>query len=478
MMRFEQVVLASPDLPLDVPVQGVSRTVLRLPAVALVVALLWASFLALIFPYPVQDDAKQYDTIAENLVAGHGFSLSIAPPFTPTMYREPAYPVFLSGVFLIAGHRPAAAQAAQIMLFLLTVLFVHWIAQAAFDEKTAQLASLATALAPPLANFPSYLLSETFFTCVLVALVWALLKTVSGKRVRWFVFTGLLWGTAILSRAITMTFAVPIVLAWFLLHRQTQVTRTRLAVCYIACLCSALALVGPWVLRNQRQFGTGAIALRGGRVIWERAQRLDYTPAQVAQTLVFSFSEFAGKTVFPKAVDRPRDFLLRESGLANQRVYQWEAEGLSEQQIEQRFLQEALPRLHAHPLIYLAQSGLEWIKLTAFSYLPVLNERALEEQIKTMRSGRLLLAVARGAIRMLAFPVLLLAGVGGYMRRLEWRRWLFVALPIIIISAAYCLFSAYGRYAVPLLPLYLIFASAGWRALWPTIRFNVGFELR
>ena len=444
-----------------------SRVIPRPLFAALLIALLWSGLLAVIFPYHATDDALEYDRIAQNLATGHGFSLSTVPPFVPTMYREPVYPLLLSGVFRIAGHRYGAAQAAQIGLFLLTVLLVYHTASMTYDARIAQMAALCTALAPPLANFPSYLLSETLFTCLLIALVWALVKTVSSARVWWYVLVGFLGGMLVLCKAIAVLFVVPIIVVWMVSPRcAKQIGFARRMGRSLVFLVSACLVVCPWIVRNQQRFGSGtAVALRGGRAIWQRAQQLEQTPVQVVQTMVFSMSEFLGKALFPTAVDRPRDFLLRASGLSNQRMRAWEAEGMSPAHIDQRFLEEGLQAIRAHPVRYLAQSGLEWLKMAAFIYLPVLNEPRVEDATRRVSGGRLGLAMLRGGLHLSAFAILIFAYLGAWVTRVEWERWLFIALPVVVLTVAYSLLSAYGRFAVPLVPLYLILACAGWRTL-------------
>lgn len=430
---------------------------------AVALAVIWSGSLALVFRYQATDDALEYDRIAQNIVAGHGFSLSVAAPFAPTMYREPLYPFFLSGIYRLAGHRYGAVQVAQIALFMLTVFLVYQIGHQAFGEAAGRLAALATAMMPTLANFPSYLLSETLFTYLLVALVWVLQRTGPGAPLRRYGLAGALGGVCILCKAVVVVLLGAIILAWVFMSRRSETSRWPLALRCATFLLSASVVVMPWVIRNRVCFGAGSsIALRGGRGVWQRAQRLEYGPTQVVQTVVFSMSEFLGTSIFPDAVDRPRDFLLRESGLANQRVRAWEAEGLSPTQIERRFLTEGVQAIRAHPVRYLAHSGLEWLKMCAFSYLPVLNEPRVEAIFQRLPSGRAILAVLRGLLRLLALPILALAVFGAYVTRAQWRQWFCLALPIIAMTAVYSLFDAYGRFAVPLVPFYLIFAAVGW----------------
>lgn len=434
-----------------------------MPLTAMLIAAAWSGLLATGFSYHATDDAQEYDQIAQNLAAGHGFSLSTAPPFLPTMYREPFYPFFLSGIYRLAGHRYGAVQIAQIGLFVLTVLLVYQIGRHAFGETTGMLAALMTAVMPTLANFPSYLLSETLFTCVLVALVWVLQRLGPHAPLRWYGLAGVLGGLGVLCKAVTAVWLGAIILAWMLMSRRPKTPRRLLALRCAAFLLSTSIVVVPWMLRNRACFGAGSsLALRGGRSLWARTQRLEYGPTQVAHTVVFSVSEFLGTSIFPDAAERPRDFLLKESTLANRTLMAWRAEGLSDPESDRRFRREALQQIRRHPVLYLAHSGLEWLKMCAFSYLPVLSEPRVEAVFQRLPSGRVILAAFRGLLRLLALPIMALAWFGAYVTRAQWRQWFPIALPIIAVTAVYSAFDAYGRYAVPLVPFYLIFAAAGW----------------
>ncbi len=438
----------------------------RIPLGVLLIALTLGSAVALCRPYDPTDDAAQHDQIAQNLLAGHGFSLDASAPFAPSMYREPAYPLFLSGIFFIAGHRYPAVQLAQVLLFVLTVLLTYLVGMHAFNARIGRIAALVVALMPALAGYPRYLLSETLYSCLLLALVWALGKTVPAGRLWWFVAAGWLWGATVLCRATAIVLIAPIGLVWWMLHRREQGHVMRRAAGYAAFLLAAAVLVAPWVARNRGRFGDGAfVALRGGRAVWERAQRIEDAGERALQTVVFTLSERAGKALFPDAAQASRDFLLRESTKGNEQVAAWQAAGLTEFEIDRRFMAEGLARIRQHPVIYAFQSGLELLKMTAFGYLPLLNEPDVQAAFQQSPSGRAFLALVKALLRLLALPLLVLAGVGAYANRVCWRRWLWIALPVLVFNLAHALLNGYGRYAVPLLPYYAVFAAAGWAAL-------------
>ncbi len=439
----------------------------RLPVGALIAAVVGSGVLAMMWPYQPSDDALVYDRLAHNLMAGHGFSVSAAPPFTPTMQREPAYPLFLSGVFLIAGPGYGAVQLVQMAFFVLTVLLIYRIAQRVADERTAQLAAWGTALAPPLVNYPTYLLSETLFTVLLVGLVWALMETVSRAHLRWFMLAGVLWGLTVLCKAIMAPFGLLIGAVWMAASRRGVSPSGRsLVVGALVFLLSASCLVAPWVVRNYRRFGVASItSLRGSKAIWERSRKLSYNTQAITHQAVYGLSEYLGHRFYPEAAAQARDVLLRESAMANQRQAELAAAGYSEAAIDHTMLAEALEPIRHHPLRYVAQSTLEAIKLTAVLYVPLLNEPMVEARFRQLPSGDILLSVLRGGFRLLAFALLVLALIGACAVSPIWPRWLLVFLPIVFLNVAYALTVGLGRYAVPLLPYYCLLGAVGWQCL-------------
>lgn len=431
---------------------------------ALVVAATLSGALALAFPYQPTDDARQFEVLARNLHAGRGFSLAEHPPFTATMTREPLYPLLVAGVYAVAGPRYGAVQVVQIGLLLVSVALVYWIGLEMFGPSVARAAALITALAPPLVNYPSYLLSETLFTALLVLFVWTLWRAQGRQPLWWAAAAGAVWGLSVLCKTLMAPLWMLVAAAWWLaLRRQPGGASAwvgRIAVFTVG----GMLLIGPWMLRNVAQFGTGnLVSLRGSKAMWERAQRIAYTPEQLRQSLVYSLSEYVGHRVFPQAAAHPREVLLRESALANARQAALLASGLSESAVDRVMMGEAAAVIRQHPFVYFGQCFVEWVKSTAVTYLPVLNEPRVETLSLTYPHGRTALSAIRGLLRLLAYPLLGFGVWGLVALRREWRRCWAVVVPILALNGLLSLVSGLGRYGVPLVPLYALVAAVGWQ---------------
>src|SRR3989338_4946887 len=68
-------------------------------------------------------DGEGYHWLAKNLLAGHGFSWNSSPPYAPTQFRQPVYPMVLSGLYAL-GFNPVGAGIVQNALGAGTAVFI------------------------------------------------------------------------------------------------------------------------------------------------------------------------------------------------------------------------------------------------------------------------------------------------------------------------------------------------------------------
>ena len=94
-----------------------------------------------IFSQPVTSDQALYNRVAQNVLAGRGFS-----DFGRDAGMEPVYLLFLAGVYGLFGHNYDTVRIIQIILFALLAIFIFLIAEKSFGRKIAIYASLASAL--------------------------------------------------------------------------------------------------------------------------------------------------------------------------------------------------------------------------------------------------------------------------------------------------------------------------------------------
>lgn len=428
--------------------------------IIILVATVIGSFFAFCFPHPVAKDALQYDTLAWNFAKGHGYTLSLSPPYLPTMVREPVYPIFLAGIYTLFGHNYVMVKIIQIILFALTALMAYLIASKIFNKKAAIASGFLVAFCPTLANFPSYLLSETLFTFLLSLTILWLIRTAYRRRIVYFLVAGILLGTLTLCKAVMFLFVLFVMAGFWILQRRDIAAKERW-INYSALIFTFLLTLSPWLIRNYTQFGTFNIALRNGKTLYGRALKLDCSFEDWKRAAVFGISEYLGSKIYSEAIDSPKDYLLREDRIAGEKIRELIKAGYNETQADMLITKDAIGKIRKRPAKYLAQSFFEAIKMIAFFYLPLLNEPHIIEKFENLNNGRLILATLRGVFKCSGYLILLLAISGIFATRTKWREWFFIVVLIIYINFIYSLLFGWARYAVPLIPYYLIFTSVG-----------------
>lgn len=220
---------------------------------------------------PPRDDAIDYELLARNLAAGHGFTLR--PP-EPSVFRPPLAPAFLAAVYLLVGPKFLAARLAQAALSAAAIPLTYALARAFAPRRGALLAAALVALSPALAAHASLFQTETLFSVLTVAAVLALLRgyaaaatrSHSGRAWAWAVVSGAVLGLANLARPTLLALPLLLPLAWALLDARR---RRGVALGCVAAL-SAIVVIAPWTLRNYAVSGAFVpVALnRLGMTVW------------------------------------------------------------------------------------------------------------------------------------------------------------------------------------------------------------------
>lgn len=421
------------------------------------------SFFAFCLRHPLGPDAIEYDTIGWNLTRGNGFSSQALAPFVPTMHREPVYPFFLGAIYKVFGHYYEVVYLFQIFIFSLTCILVYFLARDIFSEKTAKYSAVFTALCPTLANYPSYILTETVFTFLLCLSMLVLMKTVKDHRGTLYLASGVILGITVLCKVVMMLFFFMVFLGVFLLKKDRKYFYKK-SISPLAIFSLAfLTVLSLWIYRNYRLFSSAQISLRGGAALWEVAYKLDDSFEDMKKAVIFNFSEHLGNLLFPGAADSPRDFILMRSKKSHDLEEQLRQQNFNPVEIDSIMKKESLKKIrnHRYPFLkLLAHVPLELIKMTAFLYIPTLNEPHIINKFYNLKNGKILLSGIRAIFRLSVYPILCLVIISIFRNRIHWRQWFFLVSIIIYINFIHSILFAIGRYAVPLIPFYLIFASA------------------
>jgi hypothetical protein len=218
------------------------------------------------------DDMFQYDMLARSIVSGNGFrwyaqgdldliqqyikldltNVAYDPRGLLTTFRAPLYPAFLAVIYFFAGIGPGrffAARLAQVFLDACLAPLAYLTARRLFpaNESAAGMAAWVIACYPMLIIYPLALATENLFFVLVLAGFLLLLKAVDKPSILNFIFAGITFGLAALTRSIILFAAGLIVLwVWFVLRER----RGALALCL-----AMAAVILPWVVRNSLASG-------------------------------------------------------------------------------------------------------------------------------------------------------------------------------------------------------------------------------
>ena len=169
------------------------------------------------------------------------------PANTPTAHWSFIYPLFLAGIYAVAGYHPLAARLLQGAVGgALICLLVYLIGRRVADEATGLIGAALAAVYGYFIYYSVALMTETFFiVLVLLALYLSIELKENPTLIRW-VGLGFSMGLAALLRQTVLLFA-PFLLFWLLMELRARAVRWW----YFALPVVIMALlISPWTIRN------------------------------------------------------------------------------------------------------------------------------------------------------------------------------------------------------------------------------------
>ena len=217
-------------------------------------------------------DAQNYHLLAVNLLSGHGFSQGIEPPYSPEMFRTPAYPAILAAIYSLVGFKPQYALLIQTLVGALTCVIVSAVERQVFGGRSGGISGWILAGYPPCVMYDISLLTESIFTCLLSANTYFYFRYMESRELKHSAACGVLLGMATLCRPIAMF--VPVILIVVLLSsRLLGLVKGNWKPLLLACAAlyaGYVVCVYPWALRGEAISGQGRISHLGGADIWMR----------------------------------------------------------------------------------------------------------------------------------------------------------------------------------------------------------------
>ncbi len=197
-----------------------------------------------------------YYEIANNLVAGHGFTRSAGEPYVPDSVRMPLYPLFIAGILNIFGSYKALF-IIQALLGSASAVIAWMIAREFLGPRLSIAVGLLTALEPYTAYLTGLVLTETLFTFVFLCFIYCFLRYLKNRSLRMLVLTSALLGIATLIKPTTQY--VPIFMLVIMLWNGGFNVKRFLLKEVPVVLGVFLLILSPWIYRNYETFGNTSL---------------------------------------------------------------------------------------------------------------------------------------------------------------------------------------------------------------------------
>lgn len=204
------------------------------------------------------DDTRGYMQIADNVLAGNGYSMSTSSPYIPDGMRTPVLPYVFVGVISVFKS-PLPYVFIQIALSGMLAILTFLCARLITGKVSVALLSAALMMFEPFSFFITLsLLTETLFATLITFSLYLIIRYMDEGGIVRIAVASAIFGIAALTRPIAQF--IPVVL--LSIGVLTETWRTYLRYAVVAVVPFVLVLT-PWVVRNHGIFGAATISSGG-----------------------------------------------------------------------------------------------------------------------------------------------------------------------------------------------------------------------
>ena len=207
-------------------------------------------------------DEAEYATIGRSIVRGEGFAIG----GEPNRLRPPLVPLAAAAAIALTGRADDEVLRAPKLAFAALALLAVYGGTAAAHGRTAGLIALVLlGVAPGFWLATPLFLSELPFLAFFFGAIVTFALGLHGSP-RYFTLAWLLWGLAFLTRYTALLFApaavVSLALAIAMAARRVPLTTLLRSRAFLLGPLIGLAIVAPWMLRQQIAFGDALVGVR------------------------------------------------------------------------------------------------------------------------------------------------------------------------------------------------------------------------
>lgn len=416
-------------------------------------------------PQPLADvDSAGYDILAQNLLAGRGFTINSETPYCPESVRTPVYPAFVALSYALFGRDFQMIFILQSLLEVVTAAVVYRLVLGLTRSYHAGLiAALCYGLSLSPIHYANLLLTESLLTFLLAMTLFLFRASVQSNKWRYLLATGVMLGLAILCKPNAELLPFAFVGAILLRRRISFMQRLQQMV---LVTIGVITILLPWYGRNWTVFGDVFLS-----------RTYDDNIARVAA--VATLAEAAGEDIVVWST-RWEDLYFSLVAQAADR-FGWSGDGLSCAEFEQRRADVAAVAgdvIRAHPGAFItsyvkgvvrglmSQEQLYW-----YSRLTGESDDATLHYLELPASELPPLLLIMGILWAVGY-VLVYAGVAmgllWLFRRAGWLALVVIALLVMgwVLPGSL----AWVRHRVPAVPQMVILYVIGWWCAWGNIR--------
>lgn len=379
--------------------------------------------------------ADDYDKLANSLATGSGYRF--APDLPPTLMREPGYPLFLAGVFVMLGYSLEAARAANFVLaFCICLLVLKLGARFSTDRLVPRMAALIFLFHPGTVIAEARGGVELLFILGLMLFVLALLEAVKRNTAAAYAGAGAVLGLVALVRSTLLLFPL-LLLLYFVAVRDGVRRRGRVALNVAVLMTTALLALSPWIVRNYFLVGqfvptasVQGVSAHSGQYICthmgldKRMQDVDADAAEARNRLA-----------------RQWNYRFEPS------YYQYFYSAADEMNFNRQLFEEVMSEYRAKPALLL--------------------KCATSNMFNFWFAGKSWTSTLLNIVVQLPLLCLAALGLASVWKRGNTKRdATVVALLVFYLWGVHTLVLAQARYSIPLVPLLSIFASVTLVAWW------------
>lgn len=210
--------------------------------------------------------ADNYYEVSSNVIAGHGYSIDQAPPYTPYAYRPPVYHYFIVGSYFLLGGFWGVILF-QILLGSLVPLLAMSISRFIIDSKKLAIGvGVLLALEPYSILFSSILYTETFFTFMFLLSLWCLFTYFKSKKSYVLFLSAFLLGLMVLIKPVVQY--LPILFIFSIVWEAREHISKEVLIRVAGYAFFFLLAISPWLYRNYVNFDVVGISPQKGTALY------------------------------------------------------------------------------------------------------------------------------------------------------------------------------------------------------------------